>query len=85
MGVLLKVLRKVREYCHDYKVAEVAFRISLNLRASLGGSVVKNLPANVRDAGDEGYIPGLERKWQPPPLFLPGESHGQRCLVGYSP
>ena len=25
------------------------------------------------------------RKWQPPPVFLPGESHGQRSLVGYSP
>ena len=25
------------------------------------------------------------RKWQPTPLFLPGESHGQRSLVGYSP
>ena len=26
----------------------------------------------------------LEEKWQPIPLFLPGESHGQRKLVGYS-
>ena len=25
------------------------------------------------------------RKWQPTPGFLPGESHGQRILVGYSP
>ena len=25
------------------------------------------------------------RKWQPTPLFLPGESHGQRSLEGYSP
>ena len=25
------------------------------------------------------------RKWQPTPVFLPGESHGQRGLVGYSP
>ena len=24
------------------------------------------------------------RKWQPTPGFLPGESHGQRSLVGYS-
>ena len=24
-------------------------------------------------------------KWQPTPLFLPGESHGQRSLAGYSP
>ena len=25
------------------------------------------------------------RKWQPTPVFLPRESHGQRSLVGYSP
>ena len=28
----------------------------------------------------------LNRKaWQPTPVFLPGESHGQRSLAGYSP
>ena len=25
------------------------------------------------------------RVWQPPPVFLPGESHGQRGLAGYHP
>ena len=25
------------------------------------------------------------RKWQPTPVFLPGESHGQRSLAGYGP
>ena len=25
------------------------------------------------------------RKWQPTPIILPGESHGQRNLVGYNP
>ena len=25
------------------------------------------------------------RKWQPTPVFLPGKSHGQGSLVGYSP
>ena len=52
-----------------------------------GGSAVKNLPAN---AGDVGSIPGLGRSpgggnGNPTPVFLPGESHGQRSLVGYSP
>ena len=52
-----------------------------------GGSVIKNLPAN---AGDAGSIPGSgrspqRRKWQPTPVLLPGESHGGRSLVGYSP
>ena len=45
-------------------------------------------------AGDLGSIPGFNpwvlkipwrRKWQPTPVFLPGKSHGQRSLVGYSP
>ena len=31
-----------------------------------------------------GKIP-WRRKWQPTQLFLPGESHGQRSLVGHSP
>ena len=52
-----------------------------------GGSEVK---ASVCNAGDLGSIPGLgrfpwRRKWQPTPVFLPGESHGWRSLVGYSP
>ena len=36
----------------------------------------------VRSLG--GKIP-WRRKWQPTPVFLPGESHGQRSLAGYSP
>ena len=48
--------------------------------------VVKNLPVN---AGDE-LEPWVEktpwrRAWQPTPVFLPGKSHEQRVLVGYSP
>ena len=31
-----------------------------------------------------GKIP-WRRKWQPAPVFLSGESHGQRNLAGYSP
>ena len=27
----------------------------------------------------------MRRVWQPTSVFLPGESHGQRSLVGYSP
>ena len=46
------------------------------------GSVVRNLPAG---AGDTGSIPGGGRKWQPPPVFLPGQSHGQRSLARCGP
>ena len=38
----------------------------------------------------QGFHPGMgkilrRKKWQPTPVFLPGESHGQRRLAGYSP
>ena len=54
--------------------------------------VVKNLPANAGDITDVGSIPGSLRSpgggqgtWQPTPVFLPGEAHGQSSLAGYSP
>ena len=31
------------------------------------------------------FNPWVRKKWQPTPVFLPGESHGQRSLAGYSP
>ena len=48
--------------------------------------MVKNLPADEGDVRDTGLIPGLGRSpGQPTPVFLPGESHGQRSQAGYSP
>ena len=52
-----------------------------------GGSEVIASACNV---GDLGSIPGSgrfpwRRKWLPTPVFSPGESHGWRSLVGYSP
>ena len=32
-----------------------------------------------------GWEDPLEKAWQHTPVFLPGESHGQRSLAGYSP
>jgi len=52
--------------------------------------VVKNPPAIAGDVRDVGLVPG----WggfprggpgKPTLVFLPGESHGQRSLAGYSP
>ena len=57
--------------------------------ASLGGSGVKKSPCNPGATGDEDLIPGLEdpleKAWHPTMVFLPGESHGQKSLTGYSP
>ena len=48
--------------------------------------MVKNLPAmqetNIQSLGQED---SLEDEWQLTPVFLPGESHGQKGLVGYNP
>ena len=54
------------------------------LLASLVAQAVKNPPAmqETRGLSLVGKIP-WRRKWQPTPVFLPGESHGQRSLVGY--
>ena len=41
-----------------------------------GDSVVKSPSACAGATGDPGSIPGSwRRKWQPTPVFLPGESH----------
>ena len=54
----------------------------------LGGAVAKNLPANAEMQEMQvwslvGKIPCM-RKWQPSPVLLPGKSHGQRSLLGYT-
>ena len=64
--------------------------VSKRYGASQLALVVKNPPANARDMRHGGFnlwvqnIP-WKRAWQPTPVFLPEESHGQRNLVGYSP
>ena len=62
--------------CYEKTLKEEGFQ---------GDSVVKNLPANGGDLGlspQVGKIP-QRRQEQPTLVFLPGESHGQRSLVGY--
>ena len=53
---------------------------------SLAAQRLKRLPAmqetQVQSLGGE---EPLEKEWQPTPVFLPGESHEWRSLVGYSP
>ena len=51
---------------------------------SLVAQMVKNLPAMQEIYPWVRKIP-WRREWQPTPVFLLGESHGQRRLVGYSP
>ena len=52
--------------------------------------MVKNMSANAGRHKRHGFDPWVRkipqrRAWQPTPVFLLGESHGQRSLAGYSP
>ena len=64
--------RKKRSFsvCWDFPIAQMA----------------KNLP-ECRRSGFNTWVRKIlwRRKWQPTPVFLPGESHRQRSLVGYNP
>ena len=56
----------------------------------LGGASGKEPFYQYRRNKRQGFDPWVgkipwRRAWQPTPVFLPGESHGQRSLVGYSP
>ena len=58
--------------------------------ASQVALVVKNPPANAGQLKRHRFHLSvgnilLRRAWQPTPVFLPGQSHGQRSLEGYSP
>ena len=55
-----------------------------------GGSSGKESPCQCRRSKRGVFGPWVReipwrRRWQPAPVFLPGKSHGQRRLVGYSP
>ena len=60
--------------------------LTKELMVSLVAQTIKNLPEMQRTGLHSwvGKIP-WRRKWQPTPGFLPGKSHGQRRLAGYSP
>ena len=57
------------------------------LGASLVGLLVKTPPTSATDWGFNPWVGKVpwRREWQPTPVCLPGESHRQRSLAGYSP
>ena len=51
-----------------------------------GGSDSKESTCSAGDwVRSLGWEDPWRRKWQPTPIFLPGEFHGQRSLVNYNP
>ena len=70
-------------------IMSVPFVVLLNTMASQVVLPVNNLPANEGNVRDRFHrwvrnIP-WRRAWQSTPVFLPGETNGQRSLVGYNP
>ena len=55
--------------------------------ASLLAEMVKHLPAMQETQVRDPWVQKIpwRRTWQPTPVFLPGEFHGQWSLAGYSP
>ena len=51
-----------------------------------GGASDKELACQCRRHGFNSWVRKIpwRRKWQPTPVFLPGDSHGQKSLAGYS-
>ena len=68
----------------------IGTRIAQASLSSVGASLVAQLVKNLPTVQETWFNPWLRkvpwrRKWQPTPVFLPGEAHGQRSLMGYSP
>ena len=64
--------------------------VELHMGASQEVLVEKNLPDSAVDIKGQGFDPWVRkipwrRAWQRTPVFLPGESHRQRSLVGDRP
>ena len=63
---------------------------SFKLHCSLRWHSGKECACQCRTCKRHGFDPWVgkipwSRQWQPTPVFLPGKSHGQRSLAGYSP
>ena len=73
----------------DCRRPTLIIKVTMLYSSFPGGTEVKNLPANAGDTRDVvrslGGEEPLEDGMETPPVFLPGESHGQRSLAGYSP
>ena len=82
-GLHCNLIRCHRAYSVHWLCAGGCFR---QLKASLVVQKVKNLPA-VQETRFNPWVRKISwrRAWLLTPVLLPGESHGQRSLAGYSP
>ena len=77
-------LRYTPNKAHDTAVKKWGVSICAGLPRWLSG---KESACQCRGCGFEPWVRKIpwKRKWQPTPVFLPGESYGQRSLAAYSP
>ena len=86
--VTFNLLCKLHRYFVNTVLLSIVsvYGVFVRLGIPLVAQMLKNLPAVqetwVHPSGQK--IPWRKAS-QPTPVFLPGESHGQRSLVGYSP
>ena len=76
-----------RYYVDSKNIYTILDNIKCILCESLGASLVAQQLRIHLQCGRPSFDPWMlwRKAWQPTPLFLPGESHGRRNLVGYSP
>jgi hypothetical protein len=75
--------------CFSFNISSLIWVFSNGvsvLWASLVAQMVKNLPT-MQATGFNSWIRKIpwRRKWQPTPVVLSGEAHGQRSLMSYCP
>ena len=81
----------VTQLCRAFKMVYINFFLIKNTYLQISpNSVLAILPNILGFPGRYGFDPWVgripwRRTWQPTLVFLPGESHGQRRLAGYSP
>ena len=88
---------KGRKFSEKQQLADTPFRFKRDILERSGGSQVnfrfprwlsgKESACQCRRQGFDPWVRKVpwRRKRQPTSVFLPGESHGQRSLAGYSP
>ena len=86
---LLRVLRTARR-SNQSIVKEISPGISLEgimlkLKLQYFGHLMRRVDSLEKTLMLGGIGGKRRREWLPTPIFLPGESHGQRSLAGYSP
>ena len=84
---LKKVKISVNKHFHMWQKKNFTSNLILLLMSPLGGGISVGWWKPWGEGEETFHLPSVprwRRKWQPTPVFLPGESHGWRSLVGCS-